>query len=588
MRYERIEKAVFLERPNRFIAYVEREGEKETVHVKNTGRCAELLVPGAQVYIQRSVNPERKTKWDLIGVEKGERMINMDSQIPNRVVEEWIRDGNLVEGATLIRPETTFGSSRFDLYVEAEGRRIFIEVKGVTLEENGVCRFPDAPSERAVKHLEELERAEREGYEAYVFFVIQMKGVKYFTPNTDTHPAFAKALRKAAKNGVRVLAYDCVVTGDSIRIDSPVRVVLGDPILAEAAEPVVDWFRENKRDLPWRRRMNAYQVWISEIMLQQTRVEAVKPYYERFLRELPDVEALAAVPEDRLLKLWEGLGYYSRARNLKKAAIQIMDEFGGKFPETYDEIRSLQGVGSYTAGAVSSFVYGLPKAAVDGNVFRVVTRLLADPDDITKAGTRKKIEDLIGEAIPRECPGDFNQGLIELGAIICLPNGAPKCGECPLNSICRACAQGTQLEFPVKKKAKARRVEKRTVFLFCDSSSVAIRKRPDEGLLAGLYEFPNVEGYLDQKEVIEYAKTLGLAPIRVKQLGNAKHIFSHVEWHMRGYEILVDELEKSMTGDVIFAGRRDLEEKYPMPSAFEAFTSLIMGKRKDKKRKVTF
>lgn len=588
MRYERIEKAVFLERPNRFIAYVERDGEKETVHVKNTGRCAELLVPGAQVYIQRSVNPERKTKWDLIGVEKGERMINMDSQIPNRVVEEWIRDGNLVEGATLIRPETTFGSSRFDLYVEAEGRRIFIEVKGVTLEENGVCRFPDAPSERAVKHLEELERAEREGYETYVFFVIQMKGVKYFTPNTDTHPAFAKALRKAAKNGVRVLAYDCVVTGDSIRIDSPVRVVLGDPILAEAAEPVVDWFRENKRDLPWRRRMNAYQVWISEIMLQQTRVEAVKPYYERFLRELPDVEALASVPEDRLLKLWEGLGYYSRARNLKKAAIQIMDEFGGKFPETYDEIRSLQGVGSYTAGAVSSFVYGLPKAAVDGNVFRVVTRLLADPDDITKAGTRKKIEDLIGEAIPRECPGDFNQGLIELGAIICLPNGAPKCGECPLNSICRACAQGTQLEFPVKKKAKARRVEKRTVFLFCDSSSVAIRKRPDEGLLAGLYEFPNVEGYLDQKEVIEYAKTLGLAPIRVKQLGNAKHIFSHVEWHMRGYEILVDELEKSMTGDVIFAGRRDLEEKYPMPSAFEAFTSLIMGKRKDKKRKVTF
>ena len=588
MRYERIEKAVFLERPNRFIAYVERDGEKETVHVKNTGRCAELLVPGAQVYIQRSANPERKTKWDLIGVEKGERMINMDSQIPNRVVEEWIREGNLVEGATLIRPETTFGSSRFDLYVEAEGRRIFIEVKGVTLEEKGVCRFPDAPSERAVKHLEELERAEREGYETYVFFVIQMKGAKYFTPNTDTHPAFAKALRKAAKNGVRVLAYDCVVTGDSIRIDSPVRVVLGDPILAEAAEPVVDWFRENKRDLPWRRRMNAYQVWISEIMLQQTRVEAVKPYYERFLRELPDVEALAAVPEDRLLKLWEGLGYYSRARNLKKAAIQIMDEFGGKFPETYDEIQSLQGVGSYTAGAVSSFVYGLPKAAVDGNVFRVVTRLLADPDDITKAGTRKKIEDLIGEAIPRECPGDFNQGLIELGAIICLPNGAPKCGECPLNSICRACAQGTQLEFPVKKKAKARRVEKRTVFLFCDSSSVAIRKRPDEGLLAGLYEFPNVEGYLDQKEVIEYAKTLGLAPIRVKQLGNAKHIFSHVEWHMRGYEILVDELEKSMTGDVIFAGRRDLEEKYPMPSAFEAFTSLIMGKRKDKKRKATF
>lgn len=578
MRYERIEKAVFLERPNRFIAYVELEGKKETVHVKNTGRCAELLIPGAAVYIQRSANPDRKTKWDLIAVEKGTRMINMDSQIPNRVAEEWIREGNLVEGVTLIRPETTFGSSRFDLYVEAGERRIFIEVKGVTLEEDGVCRFPDAPSERAVKHLEELERAVKEGYEAYVFFVIQMKGVRYFTPNTNTHPAFAKALRKAAKNGVRVLAYDCVVTADSIRIESPVQTVLGEPVLAEAAEPVVEWFRANKRDLPWRKRMNAYRVWISEIMLQQTRVEAVKPYYERFIRELPDVKSLAEVPEDRLLKLWEGLGYYSRARNLKKAAEQIMEEFGGRFPETYEGIRSLQGVGNYTAGAVGSFVYGLPKAAVDGNVFRVVTRLLADPEDITKAGTRRKIEEWIEEVIPRECPGDFNQGLIELGAIVCLPNGEPKCEECPVNSLCRAREQGTQLEFPVKKKAKARRIEERTVFLFCDSSSVAVRKRPNRGLLAGMYEFPSAEGYLDQKGVIEYAKKLGLAPIRVKELGDAKHIFSHVEWHMKGYEILVDELEKNMTGDVIFAGKKDLEETYPMPSAFEAFTSLITGR----------
>ena len=302
MKYERIEKAEFLERPNRFIAYVELKGEKETVHVKNTGRCAELLVPGARVYIQRSANPDRKTKWDLIAVEKGQRMINMDSQIPNRVVEEWLREGNLVENVSLIRPETTYGNSRFDLYVEAEGRKIFIEVKGVTLEEDGVCRFPDAPSERAVKHLEELQRAEKEGYETYVFFVIQMKGVKYFTPNTDTHPAFAEELRRAAKAGVRVIAYDCDVTEDSIRINSPVKVVLGEPILEEAAESVVEWFRANKRDLPWRRRMNAYRVWISEIMLQQTRVEAVKPYYERFIRELPDVRALAEVPEDRLLK----------------------------------------------------------------------------------------------------------------------------------------------------------------------------------------------------------------------------------------------------------------------------------------------
>ena len=583
MRYERIEKAVFLERPNRFIAYTELNGRKETVHVKNTGHCAELLVPGASVYIQRSANPDRKTKWDLISVEKGERMINMDSQIPNRLVEEWIRGGHLFRDVTLVRPETTYGNSRFDLYVEAEGKRIFIEVKGVTLEENGVCRFPDAPSERAVKHLEELILAKQEGYETYVFFVIQMKDVRYFTPNTDTHPAFAEALRRAAAAGVHILAYDCTVSPDSIEIDSPVDIVLGSPELKEAAGPLVEWFRENRRDLPWRRRMNAYRVWISEIMLQQTRVEAVKPYYERFLEELPDVKALAEVPEERLLKLWEGMGYYNRARNLKAAAVQIMEEFGGRFPDRYEEIRSLKGIGSYTAGAIVSFVYNIPKPAVDGNVFRVVTRLLADPDDITKASTRTKIEALLEEVIPRDAAGDFNQSLIELGAIVCLPNGEPKCAECPVRHLCRSFAEGTQMEYPVKKKAKERRIEKRTVFLFCDGGAVAIRKRKSTGLLAGMYEFPNVEGHLKRQEAIDYARSLGLAPVRVKKLESAKHIFSHVEWHMTGYEILVDELEKEMKDNVIFAGRDELEEKYPMPSAFETYLAAAGAQRKKKR-----
>lgn len=583
MRYERIEKAVFLERPNRFIAYTELNGRKETVHVKNTGRCAELLVPGASVYIQRSANPDRKTKWDLISVEKGERMINMDSQIPNRLVEEWIRGGYLFRDVTLVRPETTYGNSRFDLYVEAEGKRIFIEVKGVTLVENGVCRFPDAPSERAVKHLEELILAKQEGYETYVFFVIQMKDVRYFTPNTDTHPAFAEALRRAAAAGVHILAYDCTVSPDSIEIDSPVDIVLGSPELKEAAGPLVEWFRENRRDLPWRRRMNAYRVWISEIMLQQTRVEAVKPYYERFLEELPDVKALAEVPEERLLKLWEGMGYYNRARNLKAAAVQIMEEFGGRFPDRYEEIRSLKGIGSYTAGAIASFVYNIPKPAVDGNVFRVVTRLLADPDDITKASTRTKIEALLEEVIPRDAAGDFNQSLIELGAIVCLPNGEPKCAECPVRHLCRSFAEGTQMEYPVKKKAKERRIEKRTVFLFCDGGAVAIRKRKSTGLLAGMYEFPNVEGHLKRQEAIDYARSLGLAPVRVKKLESAKHIFSHVEWHMTGYEILVDELEKEMKDNVIFAGRDELEEKYPMPSAFETYLAAAGAQRKKKR-----
>lgn len=574
MKYEQIRKAVFIERPNRFIAFVELDGKRETVHVKNTGRCRELLIPGCNVYIQESDNPDRKTRWDLIAVEKGTRLINMDSQIPNYAVQEWIRQGNLFPDVTAIRPETVYGNSRFDFYVEAGNRRIFIEVKGVTLENNGVCLFPDAPSERAVKHLEELIRAEKEGYETYVFFVIQMKDVRYFIPNEDTHPAFAQMLRKAEKSGVRILAYDCDVTPDSIAIRNPVDVVLGNARLKESVQRLVEWYRTEKRDLPWRKRMDAYRVWISEIMLQQTRVEAVKPYYERFLKELPDIRALAEVPEDRLLKLWEGLGYYNRARNLKEAACQIMEKFGGKFPETYEEICSLKGIGSYTAGAISSFVYNIPKPAVDGNVLRVVTRITADDSDIAKASTKKKVEAEVEEVIPVGEACDFNQSLIELGAIVCLPNGKPKCDVCPVSDLCKAHEEKSEEDFPVKTKAKKRRIEKRTVFLFCDNEKIAIRKRDTKGLLAGMYEFPNEEGHMKRKEAIEYAKGLGLTPVRIRPLGSAKHIFSHVEWRMTGYEILVDELEKELENkddNIIFADIKELREHYPMPSAFEAY-----------------
>ena len=217
MKYERIEKAVFLERPNRFIAYVNRIGgreEKEVVHVKNTGRCRELLLPGAGVYIQRSDNPDRKTQWDLIAVEKDGQIINMDSQVPNKAVEEWIREGNLFLDVTRIKPEYKYGNSRIDFLVETEEKKVLIEVKGVTLKEGETARFPDAPSDRAVKHLEELIRAVEEGWEAYVFVVIQMKGVKKILPNVDTHPEFAKALWKAKEKGVRLIARDCIVTED--------------------------------------------------------------------------------------------------------------------------------------------------------------------------------------------------------------------------------------------------------------------------------------------------------------------------------------------------------------------------------------
>ena len=571
MKYDRILEGIFLKRPNRFIAYGEIQGNQETIHVKNTGRCAELLTPRARIYVQESDNPQRKTKWDLIAVEKQGRMINMDSQIPNRVVQEWIEAGHLFEQVQLVKPEVTYGNSRFDLYVEAGNRKIFIEVKGVTLEENDVVRFPDAPSERAVKHVEELCKAVKDGYEAYVFFVIQMKGVRYFTPNVDTHPAFAEALKKARAAGVRVLAYDCDVTPNEITIGEPVDVVLGSSILKESVDPLVEWYRKNKRDLPWRVHPDAYRVWVSEIMLQQTRVEAVKPYYERFLRAFPNVQALAEAEEDQLMKMWEGLGYYNRVRNMQKAAQQIMTDYEGRFPKQYDQIIRLSGIGNYTAGAISSFAYGIPKPAVDGNVLRVVSRLLASDADIMKASVRTEVESLIEEVIPQDAASDFNQGLIELGAIVCAPNGEPKCEECPLRILCQAKAKGIQMELPVKTKAKARRIEKRTVFIFRDQETVAIRKRPAKGLLAGLYELPNLEGHLTRKEVIAYSKSIGLAPIRVKKLVAAKHIFSHVEWHMIGYEVMVDELEKNCNEDMIFAGRQELNEIYSIPSAFEAY-----------------
>ena len=575
MRYERIETGRFLERPNRFIAYVEISGKKETVHVKNTGRCAELLIPGATVYVQKSDNPERKTQWDLIAVEKGERMVNMDSQIPNKVVEEWIRSGNLFPGATLVKPESTYGNSRFDLYIEVGERKIFMEIKGVTLEDNGVVRFPDAPTERGVKHVEELALAVKDGYEAYLFFVVQMKDVKYFAPNMKTHAAFGEAMRKAREEGVNVLAYECQVEKDSIEITKEVPVVLEDERLYQMGKPLVEWYRKNKRELPWRDIDDPYRIWVSEIMLQQTRVEAVKPFYARFLNALPTVSDLAAVEEDKLLKLWEGLGYYNRVRNMQKAAHQIMEIHGGEFPREFEAIRGLTGIGNYTAGAIGSFAFGIPKPAVDGNVLRVISRITGSYDDIMKASTKTKVEEQLSEVIPKDAACDFNQGLIELGAIVCVPNGAPKCEACPLAHICEARQKGIEMELPVKKKAKARKIEKKTVFIFKDGENVAIKKRPKKGLLAGLYELPNVEGELTQDEALAYSRSIGLAPLHIKPLGEAKHIFSHVEWQMTGYSIRVDELEKSCTENMLFIHPEEVQNEFPIPAAFEKYVKYV-------------
>lgn len=572
MEYRNIVAGTFIERPNRFIAHVKIRSKVEVVHVKNTGRCAELLQPGATVYVQEAENPERKTKWDLIGVRKGSRLINMDSQIPNKIVEEWIRSGNLFPDATKIKAEQKYQNSRFDLYIECGERKIFVEVKGVTLEEDGIVKFPDAPTERGVKHIQELCEAVKAGYEAYVFFVIQMKGVRYFTPNMETHPQFGEALQRAQEEGVHILAYDCRVMKDRIEIANEVPVVFEHTNLKQIEQPLIQWYRSQKRDLPWRKAPTAYQVWVSEIMLQQTRVEAVKPFYKRFLESLPTIKDLAEAEEDRLLKLWEGLGYYNRVRNMQKAAQQVMEEHGGVFPREFDAILSLTGIGSYTAGAIASFAFGEAKPAVDGNVLRVVSRLTASREDIAKASVKQWVEDILTPLIPREAASDFNQGLIELGAVVCVPNGAPKCEICPLAELCRAHELGIEMELPIKSKAKARRIEKKTILLLQDGNYVAIRKRPGTGLLAGLYEFPNTEGHLTEEETVRYCKSAGLSPLRVRKLEDAKHIFSHVEWHMIGYRVQVDELEQMNAEGIEFVHPEEIQAAYPIPAAFEAYT----------------
>ena len=572
MKYSEIIPAKFIERPNRFIAYVDIAGERTKVHVKNTGRCRELLKEQAQVYLEKSDNPNRSTAYDLVAVRKDGRMVNMDSGAPNKVVEEWLRAGGLFQDISLVRPETVFGNSRFDFYVEsASGTKAFIEVKGVTLENDQVAAFPDAPSERAVKHVEELIEAHKQGYDAYLIFVVQMKDVKYVEPNRKTQPAFGEAIQNARNAGVRLLAYDCIVDEDSLRIDEEIPVVVDS--LDLIAKPLLTWYDSGRRILPWREDPTPYHVWLSEIMLQQTRVEAVKPYYDRFICRLPDIESLASVEEEELLKLWEGLGYYNRARNLKKSAIQISTEYGGKMPEDYDKLMELTGVGSYTAGAIASIAFGKPVPAVDGNVLRILSRLWADDRDIMDIKVKKAIEEELRAVIPRERPGDFNQALMELGATVCVPNGSPKCGQCPWKEICQAKRQGNASEYPKKRAKKARSIEKKTVLLIQYEQRIALNKRPSEGLLAGMYEFPSIEGHQEEKKVIAYLKQLGVMPLRICRLEPAKHIFTHKEWHMTGYYIRVDDL--TGMGEYVFVDPAEIKNKYPVPSAYAAYMKLI-------------
>lgn len=306
------------------------------------------------------------------------------------------------------------------------------------------------------------------------------------------------------------------------------------------AAPLLRWFHSEKRALPWREEPTPYRVWVSEIMLQQTRVEAVKPYFERFVAALPDVRALARADEDTLMKLWEGLGYYSRARHLQSAARLICSDHGGKIPARFDDLLTLPGIGRYTAGAVASIAFGERRPAVDGNVLRVIMRLLACPADILKESTKRAVEEALIARLP-ENAGDFNQSLMELGALVCLPRGAARCPSCPLERLCLAKEANLQAELPQKTPPKRRRTEKLTIFLLAKNDKIALQKRPAQGLLAGLWGFPAMEGHLKKKEAEEALQAIGLIPAKLHALPAAQHIFSHITWQMVGWHVELAE-----------------------------------------------
>ena len=400
----------------------------------------------------------------------------------------------------------------------------------------------------------------------------------------------------------------------------------------DSVPALVFWYAYNARVLPWREDPTPYHVWISEIMLQQTRVEAVRGYYDRFLSELPTVEAVANAPEDRLIKLWEGLGYYSRVRNIAKAARLLCEHNGGVLPDDYDSLRSLPGIGDYTAGAIASIAYGQRVPAVDGNVLRVYARLTAYREDIRAESFKKHVRKMLTDALEagfpdrtfgkgitsegnaaaegkttadgnataegKATPGQFNQAVMDIGATVCIPNGKPHCDVCPLAHLCRAYAEDLTEEIPAKPAKKARPVQKKTILLITDGERVLLHRRPEQGLLAGLWEFPNLEGHLTPEGARKAAAEIwneatqsrgtdepDSCRYQAHRLKDCRHVFSHVEWEMRGYRICVapgaagetrnclpdTEGTKAGGGEYVRVTADELEAEFGLPTAFKGF-----------------
>lgn len=346
---------------------------------------------------------------------------------------------------------------------------------------------------------------------------------------------------------------------------------------------LLTWYDYNARILAWRTTPKPYYVWVSEIMLQQTRVEAVKGYFDRFITALPDIQALADIEEEKLLKLWEGLGYYNRVRNLQKAAKVVVSDYKGELPADYYELLKLPGIGAYTAGAIASIAFQLPVPAVDGNVLRVTKRIAGSFDDITKDKVKEKLWKDLSLIIPKDRPGDFNQALMDLGATICLPNGKPLCDSCPVMHLCRAFRENLTDRIPVKPEKNKRKIEEKTILLIEYQGSYALHRREAKGLLAGLWEFPGLAGKLNRDQVNQELKQWDIEPVTLESIGEAKHIFTHIEWHMIGYLVRLKDYPHRLTEGkkLIWVDPSLMKERYTLPNAFSAFRKYWIQEKQD-------
>lgn len=343
------------------------------------------------------------------------------------------------------------------------------------------------------------------------------------------------------------------------------------------ADQLNNWYKNNKRSLPWRDTGNPYDVWISEIMLQQTRIEAVIPKYLLFKKELPDIKTLADCSEDHLMRLWEGLGYYSRAKNLRKCAIVLMHSYGGLLPDSYEDLIQLPGIGPYTAGAIVSIAFGKAVPAIDGNVMRVITRRFAIKEDVRSEKTKEEVKSTLQKIYSsHQRPAfyqAFNQALMELGEVLCASNGIPLCNQCPWNRQCICCQKGLWQDIPYRSPLKQRKVIERTILVIHCNDIFLIHKRPEKGLLAGLYEFKGIDTYLNENEAARTAEQMGLRPLHIQRLPDTVHIFTHLEWHMKAYDIQVQNLDQINDPEYLVLHKRELQD-YAIPSAFQKYVQL--------------